>query len=131
MHHLRILLTISLSSVMISAFSQVTFGKFILFVPVENTTIENSSLGTLIGKAEGKLNLKTGDTEAATIEFYSFDSDSTPDLYVIRRSNGRLASLGLDSTSSQYLNIIEKFDGLMEPDVKSNYDTDTIKTLSL
>jgi len=128
MIHLRILLPIALLFVVTSCFSQVTFGKFVLFVPVEETTIQDSCLGTLIGRADGTLNLKTG-AEAATIEFYSFNNDAKSDLYVIRRKNGRLVSLGLDSTGSQYLQIIETFHGLIEPDDASNYDTENRQKL--
>jgi len=118
---MRIILGISLLFVLNSANSQVTFGKFILFVPVEDTIIADSCLGTLIGRAKGNLNLKTGDIEAAKLETYSINNDTIADIYVIRRKNGRIISLGLDSTSSQYLHLINTLNGLIEPDIKSNY----------
>jgi hypothetical protein len=92
---LLLLCTCSLSA-------QDTFGKFELYIPADYDTFNEVWLGRMTGKTSGTLNLKTGGKEPATFEVYSFNQDSIPDLYIIRRENGRIVSLGLDTTSSQY-----------------------------
>jgi len=86
------------------SYSQERFGKYHIFVPVNDTVLENIQLGHMIARASGKITLKTGGTVPASIEFYSRSREHrSPDLYVIRRQSGRIESLGLDTTAVHFI----------------------------
>jgi hypothetical protein len=71
----------------------------------QGSSVNASEFGKLMGIQKGEFALNGGGKENGSIEFYDYDANNTPDVFLIKGADKKIISIGIDYNSSRYNDI--------------------------